>query len=132
MFRVSRVLRLATKPPPPYPQHLSPEQARPAFISACKNVLEKVKILPQEYAYREAVEKLYLYRLKVAEEETDVQKMESLIQGGEINQMIEIAEDEASLIPQLLAEKPWDLSKDADYETDDPDWVPFERKIYIQ
>eukprot|EP00275_Glaucocystis_incrassata_P000411 EC119099.1.p1 GENE.EC119099.1~~EC119099.1.p1 ORF type:complete len:122 (+),score=15.29 EC119099.1:91-456(+) len=83
--------------------------ARDVFISKAQGVLEAVKVIPESAIYRVNVEQIYKYRLIVAEEESDRNRIEERINCGKIEQLILQANDELELIPKMAEWKPWEV-----------------------
>ncbi|KAJ0402730.1 hypothetical protein P43SY_007872 [Pythium insidiosum] len=64
--------------------------------------------LPEGIAYRKAVEQITNYRLKVVMENEDEDTIEKVINCGQLEELIEQAEDELSVIPMYLEHKLWE------------------------
>ena len=81
---------------------------RDSLISICKEILGEVQGIPKDAAYRKNVEAIYGYRLSVAEKETDISKIESTIGLVHIEEVLEMAEDELSLVPKYIEGRMWE------------------------
>lgn len=71
--------------------------------------LEAVKDLPEDAAYRVNAEKITNYRLGVVSENEDMEKIESTLNIGQVQEIIEQAENELELIPHMADWKPWEM-----------------------
>ncbi|CAM9741333.1 unnamed protein product, partial [Phaeothamnion confervicola] len=67
--------------------------ARANLIKVQQQVLEKIKIIPAGVAYRDAVEKTFSYRLKVAQDAEDEDKIEEEIGMGAPIQLEELIDE---------------------------------------
>jgi hypothetical protein len=128
--RMSHITLRDALPPLPHP-----EQLRAQLVKGCQQVLEAAKALPDNAEYKNAIVKLYEHRLAVANNTAhDVNDIEQTLQSGPMFELIEAAQDEAKIvIPLLLKVKPWELDDNNPiYAKEDPDFVPFERKVFIE
>ncbi|KAI7859843.1 ETC complex I subunit conserved region-domain-containing protein [Circinella umbellata] len=87
------------------PVHPNP---RPHLIQTYNKSLEALSRLPTHAVYRQATESLTQHRLAVVENNEDVSKIESLINSGQIEELIIQAEDELKLIGKMEEWKPWE------------------------
>lgn len=71
--------------------------------------LEAVKDLPEDAAYRVNVEKITNYRLGVVSENENVEKIEATLNIGQVQEVIEQAENELELIPHMAEWAPWEM-----------------------
>lgn len=71
--------------------------------------LEAVKDLPEDAAYRVNVEKIINYRLGVVSENEDIEKIEATLNIGQVQEVIEQAENELELIPHMAEWAPWEM-----------------------
>lgn len=55
------------------------------------------------------MEKIVKYRMDVIKDNKDVQKIEALLNIGQIQEIIEQAENELELIPHMEQWKPWEM-----------------------
>lgn len=122
---------------PEYNPKLAREETRNRYIGLCGEVIEVARReLPETYAYRGDIEKLYRFRKQVAEEEKELGGIESRVEAGDMDELIWAAEDEIAMIPQLAEGKPWELVDDTfDLEIcqrNDSKFVPFQRNIYVE
>lgn len=67
--------------------------------------------MPADAAYRVNVEKTAQHRLSVLESTADIAKIEAKLGIGQIEEVIEIAQDELDLIPHMAEWKPWENSE---------------------
>ncbi|DAZ97193.1 TPA: hypothetical protein N0F65_003824 [Lagenidium giganteum] len=80
--------------------------ARQDLVKIYQRTLQEIQTLPNEAAnYKQAVEQITKYRLKVVEENTDEAVIEREINCGQLEELIEQAEDELSVIPVYLGEE---------------------------
>lgn len=70
--------------------------------------LEKFKDLPATAGYRIVMEELTRYRLKVVEDNEDIQKIEQIVGYGNIDDLIEAAKNELVCCDHMKKEKPWE------------------------
>ncbi|KAJ2316617.1 hypothetical protein GGI00_006968, partial [Coemansia sp. RSA 2681] len=83
--------------------------ARPELISAYKRTLDELKAkIPATAAYRQSVEAITTHRLKIAEANDDTAKIEELIGGGQIEELIFQAEDEIKLVSKMAEWRAWE------------------------
>lgn len=68
-----------------------------------------MKDLPKSAAYRTNVEKITNYRLGVVSENEDTEKIEAILNIGQVQEIIEQAENELELIPHMADWKPWEM-----------------------
>ena len=87
-----------------------PVQAEPRekFMAACENILSELQGIPAEAAYRQNVEAIYKHRLQVCKAETDVKKIEETVGLGHIEELLQMAKDELSLIPKYVNGRMWE------------------------
>ncbi|PVU97441.1 hypothetical protein BB561_000546 [Smittium simulii] len=83
--------------------------ARSELISIYKQTLAELKQKIPTYAvYRQATESITLQRLAVAESNEDVNKIESLLNTENIEELVMVAEDELKLVDFMAECKPWE------------------------
>ncbi|XP_005078115.1 NADH dehydrogenase [ubiquinone] 1 alpha subcomplex subunit 5 [Mesocricetus auratus] len=71
-------------------------------------ILDIMKQFPQHAAYRKYTEQITNEKLDMVKAEPDVKKLENLLQGGEVEEVILQAEHELSLARKMLQWKPWE------------------------
>ncbi|KAK8964527.1 hypothetical protein KSP40_PGU003004 [Platanthera guangdongensis] len=76
--------------------------AREVLISLYKRTLTEIKAVPEEEGYRKAVESFTNHRLRVCEEEQDWEVIEKRIACGQVEELIEEAQDELKLIAKMI------------------------------
>ncbi|KAI8809425.1 ETC complex I subunit conserved region-domain-containing protein [Cladochytrium replicatum] len=81
---------------------------RPALLNLYRHTLYKIESLPETSVYRKSVQAIVFQRLSVVQKEEDVQKIESTIGAGQIEELILQAEDELKLIDKMAEWKPWE------------------------
>ncbi|KAJ1963402.1 hypothetical protein GGI12_002071 [Dipsacomyces acuminosporus] len=83
--------------------------ARPQLIGLYKKTLDELKAkIPENAVYRQAVEALTAHRLQIVEQNDDPVKIEELINAGQIEELIDAAEDEIKLISRMAEWKAWE------------------------
>uniref|UniRef100_K3WST9 NADH dehydrogenase [ubiquinone] 1 alpha subcomplex subunit 5 n=1 Tax=Globisporangium ultimum (strain ATCC 200006 / CBS 805.95 / DAOM BR144) TaxID=431595 RepID=K3WST9_GLOUD len=82
--------------------------ARQDLIKIYQKTLQEIKVLPENTVYRDSVERITNYRLKVTLENEDEHVIEKEINMGQLEELIEQAEDELSVIPVYLENKLWE------------------------
>lgn len=70
--------------------------------------------LPESAAYRVNVEKVTRHRLGVVEGAADIEEIEATLGVGQIEEVIEQAQDELELIPHMAAWAPWETADGAE------------------
>lgn len=73
--------------------------------------LTAVKDVPADAAYRVNIEKTTKHRLAILEKSNDIADVEAKFGIGQIEEVIEIAQDELDLIPHMAAWKPWEVAE---------------------
>jgi len=74
-----------------------------------KKILTEIQKVPEEAYYRREVEAINTYRLKICLENEDIIEIEDKIAYGQVEELITYAEDELTLIPDMLEWKPWEV-----------------------
>ncbi|KAI9591293.1 ETC complex I subunit conserved region-domain-containing protein [Syncephalis fuscata] len=87
------------------PVHPNP---RPHLIEVYQKTLEALKPIPSSAVYRQATEALTKQRLNVIERVESVEEIERTLDAGQIEEVIEQAEDELNLIPKMIEWKAWE------------------------
>ncbi|KAJ1896485.1 hypothetical protein LPJ66_003962 [Kickxella alabastrina] len=83
--------------------------ARPQLLGLYKKTLEEVKAkIPESAVYRQSVEAITTQRLKIVEQNEDTEKIEELINCGQIEELIDQAEDEIKLVSRMAEWKAWE------------------------
>lgn len=89
--------------------------ARQDLINIYRRTLEEVKLLPPEAKnYRNAVEQFTKFRLNVVETNEDEEVIERKINCGQLEELIEQAEDELTVIPVYIEHKLWESPVEAE------------------
>jgi len=106
--------------------------AREALISLYTKTLNEIKAVPENEGYRKAVESFTNHRLRVCQEEEDWEQIEKRIGCGQVEELIEEAQDELKLIGKMIEWDPWGVPDDYECEVieDDspiPKHVPYHR-----
>ncbi len=81
---------------------------RPDYISHLKKLLHIIERFPTHSVYRQTTMALTKHRLNIVENETDVNAIETKIDGGQIEELILQAKDEISLARKMEEWKPWE------------------------
>ncbi|XP_059167039.1 NADH dehydrogenase [ubiquinone] 1 alpha subcomplex subunit 5-like [Physella acuta] len=82
-----------------------PHQSLGVLYSQILGVLQK---MPSNAGYRKHTEQIINERLSLVKSESDVSKLESKINCGQIEEVIKQAERELSLARKMLLWKPWE------------------------
>ncbi|CEO95293.1 NADH dehydrogenase [ubiquinone] 1 alpha subcomplex subunit 5 [Plasmodiophora brassicae] len=82
--------------------------AREVLLGLYARTLEDVKVIPEHAGYRQSVESFTKFRMQVCQENEDCAIIEDLINDGIVEELIEQAENELKLIPQMAEWKPWE------------------------
>jgi len=82
--------------------------AKPLLVSLYTKMLAELEGVPASSSYRIAVEGMTKERLAVIEGSDDLAAIEATIGCGQVEQLIEQAEDELALIPTLIAARAFD------------------------
>ncbi|KAI9339558.1 hypothetical protein DFJ73DRAFT_846464 [Zopfochytrium polystomum] len=80
---------------------------RPALISLYRRILNNVSALPSDAIYRKSVESITQQRLKIAESETELDRIVEKIDCGVMEELIWQAQDELKLVAKMAELKPW-------------------------
>lgn len=75
--------------------------AREVLISLYSKTLKEIQSVPEDEGYRKAVESFTNHRLKVCQEEPDWEIIEKRLGCGQVEELIEEAQDELKLISHL-------------------------------
>ncbi|KAF3790467.1 putative NADH dehydrogenase ubiquinone 1 alpha subcomplex subunit 5 [Nymphaea thermarum] len=86
--------------------------AREVLISLYARTLKEIKAVPEDEGYRKAVESFTSHRLKVCQEEEDWETIERRIGCGQVEELIEEAKDELTLISKMIEWNPWGVPDD--------------------
>ncbi|KAI3929934.1 hypothetical protein MKW98_004088 [Papaver atlanticum] len=90
--------------------------AREVLISLYKKTLNEIKAVPEDEGYRKAVESFTTNRLRVCEEEEDWEQIEKKLACGQVEELIEEAQDELTLISKMIEWDPWGVPDDYECE----------------
>eukprot|EP00466_Bigelowiella_natans_P011059 jgi/Bigna1/56530/estExt_Genewise1Plus.C_1030001 len=84
------------------------ENAREVLIGLYQKTLEDAETLPNSAGYKDYVTKLSKYRLSVCENHSTVNEIEKEISTGEVEELIQEAEDELKVLEMMKEWKPWE------------------------
>ncbi|KAF9664235.1 hypothetical protein SADUNF_Sadunf17G0135000 [Salix dunnii] len=90
--------------------------ARAVLINLYTKTLKEIEAVPQDEGYRKAVESFTKHRLTVCEEEEEWEKIEERIGCGQVEELIEEAQDELKLIGKMIEWDPWGVPDDYECE----------------
>lgn len=76
--------------------------AREVLIGLYTKTLTEIQRVPEDEGYRKAVESFTRHRLKVCEEEEDWEVIEKRLGCGQVEELIEEAQDELKLIDKMI------------------------------
>ncbi|KAL5727177.1 hypothetical protein ACHQM5_000401 [Ranunculus cassubicifolius] len=83
--------------------------AREVLISLYNKTLKEIQAVPEDEGYRKAVESFTKQRLQVCVEEKDHDVIEKRLGCGQVEELIEEAQDELTLIGKMIEWDPWDV-----------------------
>ncbi|KAJ2726674.1 hypothetical protein GGI07_000397 [Coemansia sp. Benny D115] len=88
--------------------------ARPQLIELYKKTLSELKTkIPETAVYRQSVEAITVQRLNIVEQNEDPKKIEELINCGQIEELVDQAQDEIKLISRMAEWKAWEPLEEA-------------------
>ncbi|KMZ63111.1 NADH-ubiquinone oxidoreductase 13 kDa-B subunit [Zostera marina] len=90
--------------------------AREVLISLYTRTLKEIKAVPEDEGYRKAVESFTTHRMKVCKEEEDWEQIEKRLGCGQVEELIEEAQDELTLIAKMIEWDPWGVPDDYECE----------------
>ena len=91
--------------------------AIPKMISKYTALLEKAKQMPETAQYRKTIEAICNYRIKTAmENPDDPEKVEELCNCGQVEELVEQADDEMKVMNMYLKERWWEMVKPVEIE----------------
>lgn len=76
--------------------------AREVLISLYTKTLKEIQAVPEDEGYRKAVESFTRHRLRICQEEEDWEQIEKRVGCGQVEELIEEAEDELKLIAKMI------------------------------
>lgn len=76
--------------------------AREVLIGLYSKTLKEIQAVPEDEGYRKAVESFTRHRLKVCQEEEDWENIEKRLGCGQVEELIEEAQDELKLIAKMI------------------------------
>ncbi|CBK21264.2 subunit NDUFA5 [Blastocystis hominis] len=85
--------------------------ARSVLIELYDKTLENVKKIPANTEYRKNVEAFTKYRKNVVEQNEDIKTIERIIGCGQVEELVEQANDELSLIEDYYQYRIWEGPK---------------------
>ncbi|RWW62256.1 hypothetical protein BHE74_00030622 [Ensete ventricosum] len=95
--------------------------AREVLVSLYSRTLKEIQAVPQDEGYRKAVESFTRHRLQVCQEEEDWEAIEKRIGCGQVEELIEEAQDELKLIAKMIEWDPWGVPEDYECEVIEDD-----------
>ncbi|KAE8704696.1 putative NADH dehydrogenase 1 alpha subcomplex subunit 5 [Hibiscus syriacus] len=90
--------------------------AREVLIGLYSKTLKEIQTVPEDEGYRKAVESFTRHRLKVCQEEEDWEMIEQRLGCGQVEELIEEARDELTLIGKMIEWDPWGVPDDYECE----------------
>ncbi|KAL5540280.1 hypothetical protein UlMin_024449 [Ulmus minor] len=90
--------------------------AREVLIELYSKTLKEIEAVPEDEGYRKAVESFTRHRLKVCREEEDWESIEKRLGCGQVEELIEEARDELTLIGKMIEWDPWGIPDDYECE----------------
>lgn len=76
--------------------------ARAVLIDLYSKTLKEIQVVPEDEGYRKAVESFTRHRLKVCQEEEDWEAIEKRLGCGQVEELIEEARDELTLVGKMI------------------------------
>ena len=76
--------------------------ARAVLIDLYSKTLKEIQAVPEDEGYRKAVESFTRHRLNVCKEEEDWEAIEKRLGCGQVEELIEEAQDELTLIAKMI------------------------------
>jgi NADH dehydrogenase (ubiquinone) 1 alpha subcomplex subunit 5 len=76
--------------------------AREVLIGLYTRTLKEIEAVPKDEGYRKAVESFTKHRLQICQEEDDWKRIEDKIGCGQVEELIEEAQDELKLINKMI------------------------------
>ncbi|KAF2575173.1 hypothetical protein F2Q70_00004650 [Brassica cretica] len=77
---------------------------------------KEIQAVPEDEGYRKAVESFTRHRLNVCKEEEDWEAIEKRLGCGQVEELIEEAQDELTLIGKMIEWDPWGVPDDYECE----------------
>ncbi|CAA7050186.1 unnamed protein product [Microthlaspi erraticum] len=90
--------------------------ARAVLIDLYSKALKEIQAVPEDEGYRKAVESFTRHRLNVCQEEEDWEATEKKLGCGQVEELIEEAQDELTLIAKMIEWEPWGVPEDYECE----------------
>uniref|UniRef100_A0A5B6ZX08 Uncharacterized protein n=1 Tax=Davidia involucrata TaxID=16924 RepID=A0A5B6ZX08_DAVIN len=90
--------------------------AREVLINLYSKTLKEIQAVPEDEGYRKAVESFTRHRLNVCQEEKDWEVIEKRLGCGQVEELIEEAQDELKLIGKMIEWDPWGVPDDYECE----------------
>ncbi|KXS15595.1 hypothetical protein M427DRAFT_56668 [Gonapodya prolifera JEL478] len=81
---------------------------RPALISLYQKTLSELSDIPETALYRQSISAITSHRLRIVELTEDVSKIEHEIAAGQMEELIQQAQDELGLLEKVKGWKPWE------------------------
>ncbi|KAJ3683029.1 hypothetical protein LUZ60_013256 [Juncus effusus] len=95
--------------------------AREVLIGLYSRTLKEIEAVPEDEGYRKAVESFTKHRLQICQQEDDWEQIERKIGCGQVEELIEEAQDELKLIAKMIEWDPWGLPSDYECEMEEDD-----------
>ncbi|KAJ0267239.1 NADH dehydrogenase [Hirschfeldia incana] len=89
---------------------------RAVLIDLYTKTLKEIQTVPEDEGYRKAVESFTRHRLNVCKEEEDWEAIEKRLGCGQVEELIEEAQDELTLIAKMIEWDPWGVPDDYECE----------------
>lgn len=84
------------------------ENAREVLKELYVKLFEELNTLPETLPYRVSLQRTILDRLRIINAETNPIRLEEELDAGQLEILIQYAEKELEIIPQLVKEKTWE------------------------
>lgn len=89
---------------------------REMLLKLCDDVLKEIQTIPKGVFYRQVTENNFKFFQSVIQKHDDYEMVESIIDRGQVEQLIIMFEDELELIPVMAENKPWIVTEDSALE----------------
>ncbi|CAM9210160.1 unnamed protein product [Laminaria digitata] len=116
-FRATQALRMVVKKTSTGLVGLAVDvNGRANFIAMQRQILAKIKIIPEHAQYRKDVEAISNYRLKLATETEDEEAIEDEINHGQLEELIMDGKNELKLIDKYAEWRLWEAVEELNKE----------------
>eukprot|EP01080_Neovahlkampfia_damariscottae_P007471 gene7471-11795_t len=86
---------------------------REMTLKLIDDVLSEIKTIPEDTFYRVSTENNFNFFKKVILENEDYEKVEEIINRGQVEELIMMIEDELQVIPKMREHEPWVVTQES-------------------